>query len=169
MNWTATYRLDSTLVAPYEKFTYFANWSGLPDHPPRDFKAHKTRHVAWFVSNCAAPNGRKYFVDELQKYIGKLHCFALWFRYQFRTFQEWIALKLQEIFYCVLYTDSPAPPFPPLLARVTWALLKLLVVDCVCNLSCGFAADFSFCCEFVIQNDAQQIDSQSKYCNQSVS
>ena len=73
VNWTATYRLDSTLVAPYERFTYFANYSGrLPDRAPRDIKAGKRRHVAWFASNCAAPNGRKNFVDELQKYIGEL-------------------------------------------------------------------------------------------------
>jgi len=72
VNWTATYRLDSTLVAPYERFTYFANFSGsLPDQAPRDMKAGKTRHVAWFVSNCHAANGRQDFVNELQKYIGE--------------------------------------------------------------------------------------------------
>jgi len=72
VNWTATYRLDSTLVTPYERFTYFANYSGhLPERAPRDVKAGKTRHVAWFVSNCNAGNGRKAYVDELQQYIGR--------------------------------------------------------------------------------------------------
>jgi len=73
VNWTATYRLDSTLVAPYERFTYFANYSGrLPDTAGRDVKAGKTRHVAWFASNCHASNGRTAYVDELQQYIGVL-------------------------------------------------------------------------------------------------
>jgi len=77
VNWTATYRLDSTLVAPYERFTYFTNYTGrLPDRAPRDVKAAKSRHVAWFASNCGAPNGRKSFVDELQKYIGELQLFT---------------------------------------------------------------------------------------------
>jgi len=72
VNWTATYRLDSTLVAPYERFTFFTNYSGhLPDRPPRDVKAGKSRLVAWFVSNCDAPNGRIDYVKELQKYIGE--------------------------------------------------------------------------------------------------
>ena len=78
MNWTATYRLDSTLVAPYERFTYFANYSGqLPDRPARDVKAQKSRHVAWFASNCGAPNGRQSYVEELQKYIGQ--CVPAWY------------------------------------------------------------------------------------------
>ena len=73
VNWTATYRLDSTLVAPYERFTFFTNYSGyLPDHAPRDVKAGKSRHVAWFASNCRAPNGRKSYVEELQKFIGEM-------------------------------------------------------------------------------------------------
>ena len=73
VNWTATYRLDSTLVAPYERFTFFANYSGrLPERAPRDVKADKKRHVAWFVSNCGALNGRQNYVKELQKYIGEL-------------------------------------------------------------------------------------------------
>jgi len=73
VNWTATYRLDSTLVAPYERFTYFTNYSGrLPDTAPlRDVKAGKTRHVAWFVSNCDARNGRSAYAQELQNYIGR--------------------------------------------------------------------------------------------------
>lgn len=83
VNWTATYRTDSTMVTPYERFTPFANYTSLPDRAPRDYAKGKTKKVAWFVSNCGAPNGRHNYVEELQKYInvdiygacGKLTCF----------------------------------------------------------------------------------------------
>lgn len=81
MNWTATYRTDSVIVTPYERFTLFANYSGLPDRAPRDFAAGKTKKAAWFVSNCATPNGRFQYVDELKKYIGTwsaVHSYVLW-------------------------------------------------------------------------------------------
>ena len=80
VNWTATYRLDSTIVAPYERFTYFSNYSGhLPSTSAgRDVKAGKTRHVAWFASNCHAGNGRGAYVNELQKYIGQFGLLFTW-------------------------------------------------------------------------------------------
>ena len=69
INWTATYRRDSVLVTPYEKFVHFDNFTGLPDKPTKDYAAGKTKLVAWFVSNCNAQNGREHYVKELQTFI----------------------------------------------------------------------------------------------------
>ena len=67
-NWTATYRRDSTLVAPYEKFVrYNANISTLP--LTKNYAEGKTKKVAWFVSNCHAINNRLDYAKELGKYI----------------------------------------------------------------------------------------------------
>lgn len=82
VNWTATYRPDSSIVAPYEKFQFFAKVSELPKTAPRNFAAGKRKLVAWFVSNCGTMNRRMEYVQELQKYIevdvfgacGKLTC-----------------------------------------------------------------------------------------------
>ncbi|KAF8777399.1 Glycoprotein 3-alpha-L-fucosyltransferase A like protein [Argiope bruennichi] len=68
-NWTASYRHDSDVVAPYEK------WVPYPDAPPRinaplrNYAYGKTGKVAWFVSNCAARNRRLQYARELSKYI----------------------------------------------------------------------------------------------------
>lgn len=81
-NWTATYRRDSDIVAPYERWEYHdwavTEWQG----PPRDFTLNKTHKVAWFVSNCAARNNRLQYAHELAKHIqvdiygacGRLNC-----------------------------------------------------------------------------------------------
>lgn len=67
-NWTATYRHDSDIVAPYEKFVlYDENVRTLPQN--KSYAAGKTRKVAWFVSNCGARNTRKEYAEELKKYI----------------------------------------------------------------------------------------------------
>ena len=72
INWTATYRSDSTIVTPYDKYVNFAGirrrgtlqlTSGKWPHPPADqeptkkprrsannYAAGKSRLVAWFVS-----------------------------------------------------------------------------------------------------------------------
>ena len=81
VNWTATYRRDSVINTPYERFTPFPG-SVIPDKPARNYALGKRKLVAWFVSNCNAPNGRSAYVKELQKYIsvdvygscGKLKC-----------------------------------------------------------------------------------------------
>ena len=52
-NWTATYRSDSTIVAPYESWQYYdQNIKTRPQQ--RNFAANKTKQVAWFVSNFGA-------------------------------------------------------------------------------------------------------------------
>jgi hypothetical protein len=64
VNWTATYRRDSDIVAPYEKWVYWDPRVTQHPGPPRDFAANKTDKVAWFVSN-----GRLQYAQQLQKYI----------------------------------------------------------------------------------------------------
>lgn len=67
-NWTATYRHDSELVAPYEKWVYY-NVSVRSRDQSVNYARRKTRMVAWFVSNCAANNNRLEYAKELAKYI----------------------------------------------------------------------------------------------------
>ncbi|XP_054271110.1 glycoprotein 3-alpha-L-fucosyltransferase A-like [Macrosteles quadrilineatus] len=69
VNWTATYRRDSDIVTPYDKWVYWDPQVTQYPGPLRDFAANKTGKVAWFVSNCGARNGRLQYAHELQKYI----------------------------------------------------------------------------------------------------
>ncbi len=84
INWTATYRLDSSIVTPYEKFVP----SGEPARPnrlPQSLTSRlraKTKQVVWFVSNCISGNRRLEYARDLSNYIqvdiygdcGKLKC-----------------------------------------------------------------------------------------------
>ena len=88
INWTATYRRDSTIVTPYAKYVPFSVDKYVLDDsftskiPTLDYAKGKTKAVAWFVSNCMTTNGRMEYVKELQNYItvdiygdcGKLNC-----------------------------------------------------------------------------------------------
>ncbi|XP_046614305.1 glycoprotein 3-alpha-L-fucosyltransferase A isoform X1 [Neodiprion virginianus] len=68
INWTATYRRDSDIVAPYERWHYYD--PKITQIPQRiNYAANKTRKVAWFVSNCHARNQRLQYARELGKYI----------------------------------------------------------------------------------------------------
>ncbi|XP_076065424.1 glycoprotein 3-alpha-L-fucosyltransferase A-like isoform X1 [Oratosquilla oratoria] len=67
-NWTATYRHDSDIVAPYEKWVYY-NPRVTQKVQDINYAANKTKQVAWFVSNCGARNNRLQFAKELGKYI----------------------------------------------------------------------------------------------------
>ncbi|XP_067928054.1 glycoprotein 3-alpha-L-fucosyltransferase A-like isoform X2 [Watersipora subatra] len=68
VNWTATYRRDSTIVAPYERFTLFN--SSVEELPlAKNYAIGKTKMVAWFVSNCGARNNRLGYAKELGKHI----------------------------------------------------------------------------------------------------
>ena len=69
VNWTATYRRDSTLVAPYEKFVPFEDVKDLPKRANRNYAAGKTKMVAWFVSNCSPNNGRDEYAKELARHV----------------------------------------------------------------------------------------------------
>ncbi|KAL4232060.1 Alpha-(1 3)-fucosyltransferase 7 [Mactra antiquata] len=67
-NWTATYRHDSDIVTPYEKFVpYDENVKFLPQN--KNYAVGKTKMVAWFASNCKTKNRRKEYALELAKYI----------------------------------------------------------------------------------------------------
>jgi len=88
INWTATYRFDSTIVTPYEKFVPYRNASASTGRrgkrlrrsspaaeslfqsniPGRNYAAGKTKMVAWFVSNCGPKNKRNEYAAELAKY-----------------------------------------------------------------------------------------------------
>ena len=52
-NWTATYRSDSTVVAPYERWQYY-NTNVKTIEQEKNYAKNKTKQVAWFVSNCGA-------------------------------------------------------------------------------------------------------------------
>lgn len=67
-NWTATYRHDSELVTPYEKWVYY-DQRQRRKAVSRNFAAGKTKNVAWFVSNCGAKNNRLQYAQELNRYI----------------------------------------------------------------------------------------------------
>ncbi|XP_066255401.1 glycoprotein 3-alpha-L-fucosyltransferase A-like [Euwallacea similis] len=68
INWTATYRRDSDIVAPYERWTYF-DPEVKQKVQNKDYAGNKTKKVAWFVSNCGARNNRLQYARELGKYI----------------------------------------------------------------------------------------------------
>ncbi|KAH9373358.1 hypothetical protein HPB48_018411 [Haemaphysalis longicornis] len=65
---TATYRKDSDIVTPYEKFVLF---DPLVKTIKRDidYAQNKTKMVAWFVSNCHAANRRLDYAKNLGKHI----------------------------------------------------------------------------------------------------
>ena len=65
-NWTATYRWDSSIVAPYEKWVPFNN-NTKPIF--KNFAKGKKKKCAIFVSNCETTNKRMHYVKELQKHI----------------------------------------------------------------------------------------------------
>ncbi|XP_049844781.1 glycoprotein 3-alpha-L-fucosyltransferase A-like [Schistocerca gregaria] len=68
-NWTATYRRDSDIVAPYERWAYYDDRVRQKPHADFNYAANKTKKVAWFVSNCGARNKRLQYAHELQKHI----------------------------------------------------------------------------------------------------
>ncbi|KAK3102735.1 hypothetical protein FSP39_013528 [Pinctada imbricata] len=66
VNWTMTYRSDSTIQFPYFKFKYYAEPEMRQKVP--NFAAGKSKKVAWLTSNLNAKFRNKYF-KELSKYI----------------------------------------------------------------------------------------------------
>lgn len=67
-NWTATYRHDSDIVAPYEKYRPLDN-GFITRQSYKNYAANKTKLVAWFVSKCTTNNNRMQYVKELSKHI----------------------------------------------------------------------------------------------------
>ncbi|ELU14773.1 hypothetical protein CAPTEDRAFT_132452 [Capitella teleta] len=68
INWTATYRRDSTIVTPYEKFVPFDTVQAA-NVTQVNHAAKKTEMVAWFVSNCRDKNGRLNYAIALGKHV----------------------------------------------------------------------------------------------------
>jgi glycoprotein 3-alpha-L-fucosyltransferase len=63
-NWTATYRMDSTIVTPYAKLVRrpaLRNSTLL--------RTNRTNLAACFMSNCDTTNHRWNYIKELQKYV----------------------------------------------------------------------------------------------------
>ncbi|VEL06725.1 unnamed protein product [Protopolystoma xenopodis] len=70
MNFTMSYRLDSTIVTPYYKYTPFDLTSRTSSSTPtKNYAARKTKKIAWFVSNCGANSPRLQYAKVLAKYI----------------------------------------------------------------------------------------------------
>lgn len=71
INWTATYRWDSTIVTPYAKFVPYVGATDRrrTEFYGRNYAASKTKMVAWFVSNCNAKNQRLELAQELAMYV----------------------------------------------------------------------------------------------------
>ncbi|XP_076174536.1 glycoprotein 3-alpha-L-fucosyltransferase A [Ptiloglossa arizonensis] len=68
INWTATYRRDSDIVAPYERWQYYdPSITQIPQ--TFNYAANKTKKVAWFVSNCHPRNQRMHYAKELSRHI----------------------------------------------------------------------------------------------------
>ena len=68
MDWSASYRRDSTIVAPY------GAWSRDTRIPHQQLDhvkiaRNKTRQVAWFVSNCKSRNNRLEYARQLGQHI----------------------------------------------------------------------------------------------------
>lgn len=68
INYSATYRYDSDIVTPYEKFHYI-NENKKSNNVSTNFALGKTKKVAWFVSNCIVNNKRLSYAEELGKHI----------------------------------------------------------------------------------------------------
>lgn len=87
INWTATFRWDSTVVTPYAKFVsfpltshqsmspslngnrYAGNSASMRLPTMKNYAGGKTKLVAWFVSNCYSKNERGSYVEELSRHV----------------------------------------------------------------------------------------------------
>jgi len=67
INWTVSYRRDSTLGISYGKYIRMSNVDTSPETV--DYSKGKVKQVAWFVNNCRATNNRLEYAHELAKYI----------------------------------------------------------------------------------------------------
>ncbi|CAH8681383.1 unnamed protein product [Schistosoma rodhaini] len=72
VNYTITYRMDSTIYLPYHNYVPSVASHG-PDTkyklPSRNYATGKSKMVAWFVSNCQPKSPRMIYVRELSRYI----------------------------------------------------------------------------------------------------
>ncbi|CAH8678991.1 unnamed protein product [Schistosoma haematobium] len=72
VNYTISYRTDSTIYVPYHNYIPFVASHG-PDTkyvlPSHNYATGKSKMVAWFVSNCQPKNPRMMYVKELSRHI----------------------------------------------------------------------------------------------------
>jgi glycoprotein 3-alpha-L-fucosyltransferase len=70
INWTATYRHQSTINTPYDKWVPYDNVSESDSKvSKKNYAEGKSKLGAMFVSNCNAANNRLQYIHELQKYV----------------------------------------------------------------------------------------------------
>jgi len=80
VNWTVSYRRDSTIAVSYGKYARKTNVNSSEQIV--DYSGGKSKQVAWIVSNCHAKNNRLDYAHELAKFIdvdiygacGSLNC-----------------------------------------------------------------------------------------------
>jgi len=75
INWTASYRHDSTVAFRYDKMVPGVQATAAVTSGERsvNYAAGRTRLVAWFVSNCYASNERMRYALELARFIQVCH------------------------------------------------------------------------------------------------
>ena len=73
INWTMTYRRDSDIYSPYsgyfEKVTNEADSIAKLAPKWEVYRQHRTKKVAWVVSNCFTLNARLAYAKSLSEYI----------------------------------------------------------------------------------------------------
>ena len=69
-DWTATYRRDSTIVAPYGAWRRHQDGRTEDTEVSENFGEKKTRQVVWLVSNCNTHNHRLQYAQQLATHIG---------------------------------------------------------------------------------------------------
>lgn len=70
INWTATYRHQSTIVTPYDKWVPFENLTSvLQSKATKNYAEGKSKLGAMFVSNCNAANKRLEYIKELKQFM----------------------------------------------------------------------------------------------------
>ena len=67
INWTASYRNDSTI--PFRYYKMAPNVDATPGKSNLNYAAGKTKLVAWLVSHCNVANYRKRYAQELSQFI----------------------------------------------------------------------------------------------------
>lgn len=70
INWTATYRHESTIVTPYDKWVPFKNaTANISKTGQKNYAEGKKKLGAMFVSNCNAANNRLEYIKQLKQHI----------------------------------------------------------------------------------------------------
>jgi len=69
INWTATYRHDSDIVMPYQRWAYYDQSVTQVEQFNRNYARNKTKQVAMIISDCYTDNIKELlYAKELSKY-----------------------------------------------------------------------------------------------------